>query len=59
MVWVVGAICMILLGAGAVAIGLLLPDMWGYAVLGGILIVVGIFLLVAFRRAGGPLSGNF
>ena len=46
------------LGAGAVAIGLLLPDMWGYAVLGGILIVVGILLLVAFRRAGGPLSGN-
>jgi hypothetical protein len=57
MVWVVGAICMILLGAGAVAIGLLL-SMWGYAVLGGILIVVGILLLVAFRRSGGPLSGN-
>jgi hypothetical protein len=57
MVWVAGAICMILLGAGAVAIGLLL-SMWGYAVLGGILIVVGILLLVAFRRSGGPLSGN-
>jgi hypothetical protein len=56
MLWVVGSICMTFLGVGAVAIGLLLPGEWGYAVLGGILVVVGILLLVAFRRAAGPLS---
>ena len=33
MVWIIGAICMILFGAGLVAIGLLLP-MLGYAIMG-------------------------
>jgi hypothetical protein len=57
MVWLVGAICMIFFGAAAVAIGLYLP-MLGYAIVGGILVVAGIFLLVSFRRSGGPLSRN-
>ncbi len=49
MVWIIGAICMILFGAGAVAIGLSLP-MYEYAIVGGILVVAGILLLVSFRR---------
>jgi hypothetical protein len=55
MVWIIGAICMILFGAGLVAIGLLLP-MLGYAVMGAILVLAGIFWLVSIRRSGGPLS---
>ena len=50
MVWIIGASCMVLFGAGAVALGLSLP-MYEYAIVGGILVVVGIFLLVSFRRA--------
>jgi hypothetical protein len=57
MVWIIGAICMILFGAGAVAIGLSLP-MYEYAIVGGILVVAGILLLVSMRRSGGPLSRN-
>ena len=57
MVWLIGAICMILFGAAGVFIGLYLP-MLAYAIVGGILLVAGIFLLVAFRRSGGPLSRN-
>jgi len=57
MVWLIGAICMILFGAAGVALGLYLP-MLGYAIVGGILVVAGIFLLVSFRRSGGPLSRN-
>ncbi len=57
MVWIIGAICMILFGAAGVAIGLYLP-MLAYAIVGGILVVAGIFLLVSFRRSGGPLSRN-
>jgi hypothetical protein len=55
MVWIIGAICMILCGAGLVAIGLLLP-MLGYAIMGAILVLAGIFWLVSIRRSGGPLS---
>jgi hypothetical protein len=55
MVWIIGAICMILFGAALVAIGLLLP-MLAYAIVGGILVLAGIFWLVSFRRSGGPLS---
>ena len=51
MVWFIGAICMILFGAAGVALGLYLP-MLGYAIVGGILVVAGIFLLVSFRRSG-------
>ena len=57
MVWIIGAICMILFGAAGVAIGLYLP-MLAYAIVGGILLVAGILLPVSFRRSGGPLSRN-
>ena len=52
MVWIIGAICMIFIGAGLVAIGLSLP-MLGYAIVGGILVLAGIFLLVSVRRSRG------
>ena len=57
MVWLIGAICMIVFGAAGVFIGLYLP-MLAYAIVGGILVVAGILLLVSFRRSGGPLSRN-
>ena len=57
MVWSVGAISMIILGAASVAIGVSLP-MLEYAIVGGILVVAGVLLLVTFRRSGGPLSRN-
>ena len=47
MVWIIGACFIVLFGAGAVALGLSLP-MYEYAIVGGILVVVGcIFLLSA------------
>ena len=49
MVWIVGAVCMILFGATAGVIGLSF-DMLGYAIVGGIMVLAGIFLLVSFRR---------
>ena len=49
MVWIVGAVCMILFGGGICAIGLSL-GMLGYAVLGGIMALYGIVLLVSIRR---------
>ncbi len=52
MVWIIGAICMIFIGAGLVAIGLSVP-MLGYAIVGGILVLAGIFLLVSVRRSRG------
>ena len=55
MVWSVGAISMIILGAASVAIGVSLP-MLEYAIVGGILVVAGICLLVAVRR--GPITRN-
>jgi len=51
MVWIVGALCLILFGAGIGVIGLSL-DMLGYAILGGIMVLGGIFLLVSIRRHG-------
>ena len=54
MVWIVGAICMIFFGAGLVAIGLSV-SMFGYAIVGGILVLTGIFLLVSFRRSRGDM----
>ena len=57
MVWIVGAICMIFFGGMLVIIGLSV-SMLGYAILGGILVIAGIFLLVSMRRTrrgiGGP-----
>ena len=54
MVWIIGAICMIFLGAGLLVIGLSLP-MLGYAIVGGILALAGIFLLMSFRRSRGNI----
>jgi hypothetical protein len=56
MVWIVGAVCMILFGATLGVIGLSL-DMLAYAIMGGIMLLAGIFLLVSFRRwARGNIS---
>ena len=49
MVWIVGALCLILFGAGIGVIGLSL-NMFGYAIVGGIMVLAGIFLLVSFRK---------
>ena len=49
MVWIVGALCLILFGAGIGVIGLSL-NMLGYAIVGGIMVLAGIFLLVSFRK---------
>jgi hypothetical protein len=46
MVWIVGAWCLILFGAGIGVIGLSL-SMFGYAIVGGIMVLAGIFLLVS------------
>ena len=54
MVWIIGAICMILFGAALVAIGLSLP-MLGYAIVGGISVLAGIFMLVSIRRSRGNM----
>jgi hypothetical protein len=52
MVWLLGAIIMIFFGAALVAIGVSV-SMFGYAILGGIFFVAGIFLLVSMRRSRG------
>ena len=49
MLWMVGAICMILFGGGIGVIGLSL-GMSGYAILGGIMVLYGIFLFVSVGR---------
>jgi hypothetical protein len=49
MVWIVGAVCLILFGGGLGLIGLSL-GMFGYAIVGGIMVLCGIFQLVSFRR---------
>jgi hypothetical protein len=48
MVWIVGALCMILFGAGLGVIGLSLGA-FVWAILGVILVLAGIFLLVSYR----------
>lgn len=48
---IIGTACMILVGAAGVAIGLY-QSMWAYAILGGILVVAGIFVLISLRRSG-------
>ena len=58
MIWIIGAILMVIFGALGVFIGLYFSTLL-YAILGGILLVVGILWLVAFKRARGPLSRNF
>ena len=52
MLWIVGAICMILFGGGIGVIGLSL-GMLGYAILNGIMMLYGIFLLVSVGRHTG------
>ena len=49
MVWIVGALCLIVFGAGLSVIGLSL-DMLGYAIVGGIMVLAGIWILVSLRR---------
>jgi hypothetical protein len=51
MLWIVGACCLILFGAGIGVIGVSL-GMLGYAIVGGIMTLAGIFMLVSFRRHG-------
>ena len=51
MVWIVGALCLILFGAGIGVIGLSL-GMFGYAIVGGIMVLGGIFMLVSLHRQG-------
>ena len=52
MVWIVGAVSMIFFGIALVVIGLI-ADMLGYAIVGGIPILAGIFLLASMRRSRG------
>ena len=47
MVWIIDAICMILFGAGLVAIGLS-PPLFGYAIVGGISVLAGNFCWCPF-----------
>jgi hypothetical protein len=51
MVWIIGALCLILFGAGIGVIGLSL-NMLGYAIVGGIMVLAGIFLLLSIGRNG-------
>ena len=55
MVWLMGVILMIVCGAAGVVIGWYLSMLY-YAIVGGILLVVGILGIAASRRSGGPLS---
>jgi len=50
MVWIIGAICMTFFGAMLVVIGLSM-SMLGYAIVGAILALVGMFVLVSIRRS--------
>ena len=50
MVWIIGAVCMIFFGVALVAVGWS-AAMLGYAIVGGILVLAGIFLLVSMRRS--------
>src|SRR5687768_14030673 len=50
MVWIVGALCLILFGAGIGVIGLSL-NMFGYAIVGGIMVLAGILFQANERVA--------
>ena len=52
MVWIVGAVSMIFFGIAFVVIGLVV-DMPGYSIVGGIVVLAGIFLLASMRRSRG------
>jgi hypothetical protein len=51
MLWIVGALCLILFGAGIGVIGMVL-DTLGYAIVGGTMVLAGLFSLVSIRRHG-------
>lgn len=57
MVWIIGTICMIFFGVALVAIGWSMT-MLAYAIVGGIFVLAGIFVLVSIRQSwrsrGGP-----
>jgi hypothetical protein len=57
MLWIVGAFCLIIVGAGLGFIGLSL-DMLGYAIVGGIMLLAGLILLVSIRRHGRYWGAN-
>lgn len=50
MVWIIGAVSMILFGGTLVAIGLALGT-FAWTIIGGITVVGGLFLLFSFRRS--------
>ena len=50
MVWIIGAVCMMFFGVALLAVGWS-TAMLGYAIVGGILVLAGIFLLVSMRRS--------
>ena len=52
MVWIVGAVSMIFFGIALTVIGFVVK-MLGYAIVGGIVALAGIFLLVSMRRSRG------
>ena len=57
MLFIIGAIVMIIWGAALVFIGLYLPT-YIFAIVGGILFLAGILWLVSIRRGRGPLVRN-
>jgi len=57
MVWIVLALCLILFGAGIGVIGLSV-SMPGYAIVGGIMVLAGIWMLVSLRRHSRYWSTN-
>src|SRR5215471_11789596 len=50
MVWIIGAICMIVFGTALFVIGFSV-DTLSYAIAGGVMVVAGIFLLRSMRRS--------
>ena len=50
MVWIIGAICMIFFGTALLVIGFSV-DTLSYAIAGGVMVVIGIFLLRSMRRS--------
>jgi hypothetical protein len=54
MVWIIGAVGMIIFGLALVAVGWSV-SMLGYAIVGGIMVLAGIFLLVTMGRSRGNM----
>jgi hypothetical protein len=52
MVWIVGAVSMIFFGIALTVIGFVVK-MLGYAIVGGIVALTGIFLLASMKRSRG------